>query len=429
MSEEIKLNCLVIGLGDRGSRFCESIPELGGKVVAIADPDPKKRDFFADKHDIPTELMFEMGEDAIESELPFDAIYIATPDKNHYKLAVSALKKGYNVLLEKPMAPKPSQCIKIIKAQEKSGKSLAVCHVLRYAPFFQTIKKIAKSGELGKIIAIDLIEEVGYWHFAHSYVRGNWRKEEDASPVILAKSCHDLDIISWLASSIPKTIFSKGDLTIFKKENAPPTSTERCTLDCPVKDCIFDARKFYLKHKGEIKWPYNVISQTDTSEKARLNAIKEGPYGKCVFQCDNNVCDHQEVLIYFENGIRANFVLRAGGAQPTRRITVYFERGCISGNMWRGKLTKTTYTGRREEPIVEEIDTTQLGSHGGGDSRLIKDFFETIKSQNSKDNLTSAQRSLQSHLMAFVAEISRKSSKHGKPIDFKEYIRKFRLKS
>ncbi len=427
MAEEIKLNCLVIGLGDRGSRFCNNIPDLGGKVVAIADPDIKKRDFFAEKYDIPSELAFEMGEDALESELPFDAIYIATPDKTHTQLAITALRKGYNVLLEKPMALKPSQCIKIIKAQEKSGKSLAVCHVLRYAPFFKGIKQVAQSGELGKIISIDLVEEVGYWHFAHSYVRGNWRREDEASPVILAKSCHDLDIISWLADSTPKSIFSKGSLNIFKKENAPPASTDRC-INCPVEDCIFDARKFYLNHRGEIKWPYNVISPTDTSEKAREKAIEEGPYGKCVYKCDNDVCDFQEVLTYFKNGVRANFVLRAGGSQPTRRITVYFERGKISGNMWRGKLTKTTYSGRRNEDVEEEIDTNQLGGHGGGDPRLIKDFFETIKSQNSKDNLTSAQRSLQSHLMAFVAEISRKAGKHGKPIDFKQYKRKFGIK-
>ncbi len=422
MKDEVELNCLVIGLGDRGSRFCYVSKELGGRVVAIAEPDNKKRDFFADKYDIPRELMFEYGEDALESGLPFDAVYIATPDKTHFKLAVLALNKGYNVLLEKPMAPDPTQCIKILKAQEKSKKSLAVCHVLRYAPFFQTIKKIADSGELGKIISIDLIEEIGYWHFAHSYVRGNWRKEEESSPIILAKSCHDLDIISWLAESTPKSVFSKGSLDIFKQENAPKTSTERC-INCPVKDCLYDARKFYLNHKGEIRWPYNVISPTDLSEEARLEAIKKGPYGRCVFKCDNNVCDNQEVLIYFKNKIRASFILRAGGFQPTRKINVYFERGEISGNMWRGKITKIKYTGRRNEDEIEEIDTHSLGSHGGGDPRLIKDFFGTINSQNYEDNLTSAQKSLQSHLIAFAAEKSRKMGKFGRVVNYERYVK------
>jgi len=425
--DDIKLNCLVVGTGDRGQRFCTNIGKLGGKVAAIAESDEKKRDFVADKYDIPTDLIFEEGEDAIKADLPFDAVYIATPDKTHAKLAILSLKKGYNVLLEKPMATSPKDCIKIIEAQEKSGKSLAICHVLRYAPFFQTIKKLADSGELGKILAIDLVEEVGYWHFAHSYVRGNWRKEEESSPVILAKSCHDLDILSWLAESEPESVISKGDLTIFKKENAPQTSTERCTIDCPVKDCIYDARKFYLNHKGEVKWPYNVISPTDVNEEARLKAISEGPYGRCVFKCDNNVCDFQEVLIYFKNGVRANFVLRAGGAQPTRRITVYFERGEVSGNMWKGKINKVTYSGRRGEDKVENLDTQQLGSHGGGDPRLIKDFFETIRSQNSEHALTSAQKSLQSHLMAFAAEKSRKMGKHGRIIDYDRFVRELKL--
>ncbi len=212
-----KLSTLVIGAGDRGNKVMHRARDML-EVTAVAEPDEEKMQVYADKHKIFGESRYATGEQALGSGQHFDMVYIATPDKTHTRLAISALSKGYNVLLEKPMALKPSQCIKIIKAQEKSGKSLAICHVLRYAPFFQNIKKIAKSGELGKIISIDLVEEVGYWHFAHSYVRGNWGKEEDASPVILAKSCHDLDIISWLADSTPKSIFSKSKLFSDSKE-------------------------------------------------------------------------------------------------------------------------------------------------------------------------------------------------------------------
>ncbi|RKX59157.1 MAG: gfo/Idh/MocA family oxidoreductase [Thermodesulfobacteriota bacterium] len=423
MADEIKLNCLVIGAGDRGAMFARIAANLNAKVVAVADQLNKRRDLMADKHDIPNDLMFEEGEDALNSGLPFDVVYIATPDKTHAKLARLALNNDYNVLLEKPMATTPKDCISLIKAQEKTGKSLAVCHVLRHAPFFQTIKKIIDSGELGDVLSIDLTEDVGYWHFAHSYVRGNWKKEKESSPVILSKSCHDLDILCWLADSTPISVFSKGSLRIFRKENAPQTSTERCTDDCPVKDCLFDARKFYLNHGVSANWPFSTISPEDLTEKGRLKAITEGPYGKCVFKCKNDVLDTQDVLIDFENGIKANFALRSGGEEPTRKILIQLERGEISGNLRRGKLNKITYSGRRDEDIVEELDTQQLGSHGGGDPILIKNFLDNIRSQNYDTALTSAQQSLQGHLLAFAAEKSRKMGKFGRVLNYKRYLK------
>jgi len=421
--DNIKLNCLVIGAGDRGDMFGRIAVNYNAKIVAVADPINSRRDLLADKHDIPSELMFEEGEDALNSGLPFDVVYIATPDKTHYKLAKLALNNGYNVLLEKPMATSPKDCINLVKVQEKSNKSLAVCHVLRHAPFFQRIKKIIDSGELGDVLNIDLIEEVGYWHFAHSYVRGNWRKEKDSSPIILSKSCHDLDLIYWFADSEPKSVFSQGSLKIFRKENSPQTSTERCTDDCPVKDCLFDARKFYLNHGVTVNWPFSTISPEDLTEKGRLNAITEGPYGKCVFKCDNDVLDNQDVLIEFENGVKSNFSLRCGGEQPTRKILIQFERGEISGNLRRGKINKITYSGRRGEDLIEELDTQQLGSHGGGDPLLIKDFFDNIRSQNYEISLTSAQQSLHGHLMAFAAEKSRKMGKFGRVLNYKRYLK------
>lgn len=420
---ENKLNILIIGAGDRGNLFANLAINYNAKVVAVADPVQKRRELMAETCDIPLERIFSTGEKALKSGLPFDAVYIASPDKSHYRQAKLALKRGYNVLLEKPMSTTAKECINLIKEQEKSGKTLAIFHVLRYAPFFQEIKKILDSGELGKVLNIDLEENIGYWHFAHSFVRGNWRKEEGSSPIILAKSCHDLDIIAWLADSEPEMIYSTGSLKVFKPENAPATSTERCTDGCPVKDCIYDARKFYLNHK-EVKWPYRVISPEDTSESARLKALQEGQYGRCVFKCGNDVLDNQEVIIEFENGIKANFLLRMGGEQPTRRITIQCEKGEISGNLWKGKINKVFYTGRREEIVQEEISTEELGSHGGGDPRLVKDFLNTIRSQSHEESLTSAKKSLQSHLIAFASEISRKLGRFGKPIKYKTFLDK-----
>ncbi|MBD3247353.1 gfo/Idh/MocA family oxidoreductase [Candidatus Pacearchaeota archaeon] len=415
------LHLLVIGAGDRGSLFGRIAVKKNARIVAVADPSKKMRELMAEDHDIPLERMFKSGKAALKSGMPFDGVYIASPDKTHYRLARLALKEGYNVLLEKPMATTPRRCTALLKAQEKSGKCLVICHVLRYAPFFQIIKKITDSGELGDIISIDLIEDVGYWHFAHSYVRGNWRKEKTSAPVILAKSCHDLDIISWLVHTTPKRVYSSGIRQVFKSSNAPENAAKRC-VDCPVKDCIFDARKFYLNHDPPIHWPYRVISPEDTSEKARLEAIKKGPYGRCVYHCDNDVLDNQDVVIEFSNGIRANFSLRFGGEEMTRKIFVQFEKGELAGNLVKGKITKKTYTGKREDTKVESINTKKLGGHGGGDPRLVQDFLDMIRGNDFKDSLTSVHQSLQSHLIAFAAEKSRKTGKLGRIIDFKRYM-------
>jgi len=423
-----KLNCLIIGAGDRGTLFGKITSHYDAIVVAVAEHNEKRRDLLADQHDIPPDRIFETGEKALNSGLPFDVVVITTQDKSHFKLAKLALQNGYNVLLEKPMATTAKDCISLIKEQEKSGKNLAIGHVLRYAPFFQKIKKIIDSEELGKVLNIDVTEDIGYWHFAHSYVRGNWRKESESSPIVLAKSCHDLDIIAWLANSTPKTIYSRGSLEVFKKSNAPKTSKKRCTDGCPVKDCLYDARKFYLKHGVTVNWPYSTISPEDLTEAGREKAIKEGPYGKCVFKCDNDVCDNQDVIIEFENGVKSNFALRSGGENSTRKILIQFERGEIAGNLLRGKINLIRYTGRKDEGIEKEIDTQQLGSHGGGDPILVKQFFDNIRSQNNKATLTSAQESLQSHLIAFAAESSRKEGKHGKVINFKEYMKKLGVK-
>ena len=413
-----KLKTLIIGAGERGNAFVSYIDssELNVQITGVADPIKERREILAKNYSIPENRSFETGEEALKEKEDYDVVYIATPDKTHTRLAILALEKGYNVLLEKPMATNPKECAQIVESQKKSGKSLAVCHVLRYAPFFQKIKSIVSSGELGKIKSIDITEKVGYWHFPHSFVRGNWRKESESGPTILTKSCHDMDIISWLMESEPKSVFSEGGLKYFKKENAPENSADRC-VDCPIEDCVFDARKLYLDHE-EPRFPHNAISIEDQSEEGREKAIKEGPYGRCAWKCDNDVADTQEVIIEFEDGTRATFSLRWGGEEMTRKMNIQFEKGEINGDLFSGQLRKTIYSGRRSENEIIEIGTRMLGSHGGGDPILIQGFIDSITSNNPQHNLTSAEKSLRSHLLAFAAEESRKSKKI---ISFKKY--------
>lgn len=417
------IEVLLIGTGARAEAYMRHIEKgnLPIKIKAIAEIIEERRNYFGEKHQIPKERRKNSGEEALDEKEKYDAVIITTPDNTHYKLAIRALKKNYNVLLEKPMATNAKDCINLIKEQQRSGKILAICHVLRYAPFFTEIKKITLEQELGKLLNVDLIEDIGYWHFAHSYVRGNWRKESLASPIILAKSCHDLDILTWIVDSEANSVFSRGKRSYFNLKNKPKNSTKRC-IDCPVLDCPFNAKRFYLNQGENPGWPFSAISQEDPSEKGREKALKETNYGKCVYQSDNDVCDNQDVIIEFKNEVNVNFALRFGGPVSTRRITLNYEKGQIIGDLNSGTIKKTIYTGRKDEIETKEIKFENKGGHGGGDPILLKEFIKIIQENDIERNITSAQRSLESHLIAFAAEKSRKSE------DFEKLIKMDKFK-
>jgi hypothetical protein len=418
------LELLVIGAGSRGRYTFGPLslrPNSGAKIVAVAEPDKEKREAMAREHNIIPERIYENGERALMQDKFCDGVIITTPDKTHYRLALSALKKGYHVLLEKPMATSPSECVEVVEAQKKSGKVLSVAHVLRYSPFFQEIKKIVDSKDFGKIVSLDLQEEVGYWHFAHSYVRGNWRKKKESGPIILTKCCHDMDIISWLIPDKITSVFSTGSRKQFRKLNAPLGSKNRCIENCIVKeDCPYNAERFYLSETEleKVKWPINVISPVDLSIEARKKALISGQYGKCVYRSDNDVCDNQEVWIRFKGDLRARFTMTAMGSESTRKIKIYLQKGEIHGDLGLGSLRIIRYSGIRGKDEMRQIDFDSKGGHGGGDEYFFQSFLKTINSNDAQHNLTSADKSLQSHLLSFAAEDSRLS---GKTINFQNY--------
>jgi predicted dehydrogenase len=430
-SKKKPIEILVIGAGSRGMyTYGELIKreDINARIVAVADPSEEKRKKMAEEHAISVDRCFEDGLEALSKDKFCDAVLIATPDRTHHTLAIKALEKGYSLLLEKPMASNPSECVDILKAQKRVGNLVSVCHVLRYAPFFQEMKKLLDSPKLGKVLSVDLLEEIGYWHFAHSYVRGNWRKKKTSGPVILTKSCHDLDILTWLMESDVSSIASSGSLKYFRKANAPDGSKPRCIEDCMAKSvCPYNAERFYLNPKdpSEVKWPQNVISPVDKSLKARKKAITQGPYGRCVFGCDNDVCDNQEVLIRFRNGVKARFTLVAFGSNSTRKIRFYLENGEIHGDLSQGSIRVVTYKGSRGGDPIKKIEVSGRGGHGGGDEYLIKGFVKTLEKGDPQYNLTSAEMSLQGHLMCFAAEESRM---RGKPVNFQTYKKKLGLK-
>lgn len=415
------MKIVLIGAGQRGMIYAQYAYEKGGaEIVAVADKNPEHRKLAAEKYNIPENMQFSEPEEVYKLGKIADAIILATMDRDHFKHVMPAIELGYNILLEKPVSPNPRECMIIKESANKHNVKIVVCHVLRYTAFFSTIKSIIDSGELGKVVTIQHAENIGNFHIAHSFVRGNWRNSDETSPIIMQKSCHDMDILLWLVGSNCKRISSFGNLTYFKEENAPEGSSDRC-LHCPVaSECRFDAKKSYLPIKGG--WPATVVSE-DQSEEGILKALEEGPYGRCVFRCDNNVCDNQVTTIEFENGVSATFHLSGLTNKMHRTIKVMCENGDIYGDDAEEEITVTKYSpnGLYEGEVKKVKINNEEGFHGGGDYRLTMDF---LNADGKSESVSSIDKSIESHFMACAAEKSRLTGKVIEMDEFREELQK-----
>ena len=408
----------LIGAGARGmiySRYAYHI--LGDEIVAVADRHTEKLERARREFGTPQNMLFTDPLALVQGVPEADALIVASMDRDHYAHAMAGLERGWHLLLEKPISPDPLECLKISRKAEEKKLSVTVCHVLRYSPFFIRIREILSSGRLGKIVCIDHTENVGNFHMAHSFVRGNWRNSDLSSPIIMQKSCHDLDILLWLTGKRALKISSAGSLCFFKPENAPAGSTERC-LDCPVAaSCRFDARKAYLPVIGS--WPAEVLTQ-DQTEEGILKALREGRYGRCVFRCDNNVCDHQTTLIEFEDGITAAFTLSGMTNRMCRTIHIMCENGELWGDDEKGEIRISSFRSNNVSGYEEEVIHIGAvsGDHSGGDQGLMEDFSAGLHGRRESESRSSVHRSVESHLMACAAEISRLTSQ---TVDLMQY--------
>lgn len=410
------ISIVVIGAGSRGYRtygaFALKHPDMY-KVVAVAELNPEKRERFAKTHNIPIDMTFETWEHILDKPRIADAVVIATGDDQHVAPAIAFAKSGYHILLEKPVAQRPEEFARIYNETKNSGVVIVLAHVLRYTPFFTTLKKIIESGEIGELKGLDHEEHVGYFHFAHSFVRGNWRRSDETAPSILAKCCHDMDIMIWLVESFVKTLSAHGDLLFFKREKMPEKATDRC-LDCPYKDtCPYSATRIYLgDYTG---WPVDVIS-VDLSYEGRYKAIKEGPYGRCVFACDNDVCDYYAVSMKFENEALGTFTMTGLSAEITRKTRIFGSLGEIEGDLKSGRILVKTY-GKGTKEYIEKGE----GGHCGGDEGLLNHFYKVLKGYEKPQ--TTLSDSLESHYMAFAVEESRLSQ--GKSVNLAEFRKRY----
>ena len=401
------ITAVVLGAGSRGCTYAsyakEHPQEL--RIVAIAEPREDRRNLLADEVGVSEECRFTCWQELLEKPRMADCAFVCTMDDDHTAPAIQALELGYDVLLEKPMSNTEEECRAIVAKARETGRKLAVCHVLRYTPFYMTLKQLIDRGEIGEVTAINQIENVGYWHQAHSFVRGNWRTVRETSPMILQKSCHDMDIILWLMGKDCKRVQSFGSLRHFTAENAPAGAPERCLDGCPhAEKCPYYAPKLYMDMELT-GWPVDVLT-TDLSEAGRRKALEEGPYGRCVYRCDNDVVDRQVVNLEFEGGAVATFTMIGFSADFCRQLKIFGTEGQIEANMGTKQIVLHRFW---EEKKTIPLDMgLEASGHGGGDFGIMRDFLQVLR--DGGVSKTSAEVSLQSHLICFAAERSRKEN-------------------
>lgn len=407
-----QLRFAVIGCGARGTLFGNYFIKYPheGQIVAIAEPRKAARDEYAQKHNVAPDLQFASWQELLAKPKFCDAVIITTSDRDHYGPAMAAMDLGYNVLLEKPMSHDPREVLAIARKAEETGVILKVIHPLRYAPFFKAMFDVVEAGRLGSLVAIDWAEDVSFWHYAASFVRGNWRNLAVSSPMILVKCCHDMDLIQALVGVRCTRVSSFGSLSYFRPENAPSGATKRCTDGCPLEpDCEYSAIKFYLKPQVT---HFQKRITDDTSYEGRLKALQTGPAGQCVWYADNDVVDHQSVSMEFENGVTVSFTMSAFTAVGSRVFKLRGTKAELRGDFHEGTLEIRDFKGRRETIKLEVGD-----EHGGGDSGAMRSFVAMLRGLD-RVNPTSARVSARSHLIAFAAEEARLT---GKVIDMQEY--------
>ena len=403
-------NLAVIGFGGRGhiyGEFSRKYPEKF-QLKAVAETDEyRRRDA---KENFGAEV-YEDYKELLDQGYRLDLVAIATQDAQHKEHALYALNRGYDLLLEKPVAITEKDCLEIYECAKKNNRRVYVCHVLRYTPFYSKIKEIIDEGTLGEIVNVHASENVGYYHQAHSYVRGPWRNSGESSPMILAKCCHDMDILRYLIGEKCVSVNSYGSLSYFKEENAPENAEAFCT-DCPRKeDCAYNAQKLYTKYV----WPAGYFTKGALTEENILRDLKYSPYDRCVFKCDNDVVDHQSTLLLFEKGKTAVHTMTAFSREIYRDIKIYGTKAELAGVMEKNLIEIRPFGG---EPFKAEVNAS-VGGHCGGDYYMMCQIWNDLNGIKGK-GITYLDVSIESHLMSFGAEKSRLHGGESCKIEFVE---------
>jgi predicted dehydrogenase len=401
----------VVGAGLRGRQYADLAVESGGaEVVAVAEPAAARRELMARRYGLTPDALFDDWAALAAQPRLADAVILATQDRNHVAPAVALAEAGYHLLLEKPIAPTEEEALTIITAAERAGVLLAVCHVLRYTPLTSHIRSLVDSGRLGQLVSIQHLEPVGWWHFAHSYVRGNWRRADLATPMLLAKACHDVDWLQYVVGRPARRVSSFGSLFHFRPEQAPPGATDRC-VTCPVEStCPYSAVRTYLPFVGDPdreRWPLGALTDTPTRDGVEA-ALRDGPYGRCVYACDNDAVDHQVVNIEYEDGVTASLTVAAFTPMADRKTRIMGTRGYLDSD---GETIRVYDFTTATEELIEVragTDASAARGHAGGDAGLVAAFLAAVSGGDPSLVKTGPDESLASHRVVWAAERARR---------------------
>lgn len=417
---------IIVGAGNRAmvySKFIASNPSKA-KIVGVVDPNPDRRDYVAKLFSIDVSQCFKTVDDLVTRGKIADAIINGTMDQHHLETSLPLLKLGYDMLLEKPFVTNEDDMWELVNCVQENVNKVMICHVLRYTPFYSEIFKRVKNNEIGSIINIQTNEHVSYHHMGVSFVRGKWRNEKVCgSKMLLAKCCHDIDLIMWLQQGVrPSKVVSFGSNIQFNKDNAPKDAGTRCMVDCAIEEtCLYSAKKHYINYPD--RWSFYVWDCFKDDEnptiEQKINSLKtDNIYGKCIYKCDNTTVDHQSVVLNFENGSTATHNMIGGTPAPRRSIHIVGTTGEIFGTFEEEMFTVRKINSVQNHEYDEEVvrvgdsgDTSgEYGGHGGGDGRLANDFIDFISGDTHSDSCTSIEQSLYGHLATFRADKSREKN-------------------
>lgn len=418
------LKVILIGAGSRGQTYTDLMKQTNGKfeVVGVAEPVEDRRNYIKETWNLSDDVCFDDYKPLLALPKFADIAVIATMDRMHIEPAMLAIEKKYNLLLEKPVAPTPEECLEIEKCAKENNVKVLVCHVLRYTDFYKKLKQMIDDGMVGEVMSIHATECVGNIHQSHSFVRGNWGNSGESSPMILQKSCHDMDILQWLIGKKCKNVQSFGSLTYFTEKNAPSGSPDYCIDGCPQGDtCPYNAVKLYLDDKDNSWFRCTSSKKIHPTDDDIKEVLKTTQYGKCVFKCNNNVVDHQVVNLEFDGGAVVSFnmcAFNAGG----RVVRIMGTEGEI--NAAADSSTLDYYNFRTKEHTTieitdKEVDESILGGHGGGDGGIVDALYKYISDGITDESTSEIDISVENHMIAFAAEQSRLSGQVVKPDELK----------
>lgn len=402
-----QLKVIVLGGGQRGQIYTNVMATMPQEfaVVGVAEPGQANREYIRDKHNIPEENCVTSWEQLLDRPRFADIAIISTQDQMHYAPAMKALELGYDLLLEKPAAPTAQECMDIWQQAQRYGRKVMVCHVLRYTSFYSKVKQLLQEGIIGDVMTINHTEGVGNLHQSHSFVRGNWGNEKKSACMLLAKSCHDVDLLQWLMNDECESVQSFGSLRYFRSENAPAGAPERCIQGCPHADtCYYNAVKLYLDDKKNLWFRGAATGMVEPTDADVQNALENTQYGKCVFKCDNDVVDHQVVNLEFAKGGTVSFTMSAfnkGG----RKTNIMGTKGEMFLDFEADEIKIFHFDTRTFEII--NTRTGAVSGHGGGDDGIVKALYAYLTGTKTADEVSEIGISCRNHLLVFAAERAR----------------------